>query len=105
VTKERNRFALVGDRLQEFGLDPRVGPGRKIGMKPIQARTIDTPSATAAERARERDAVAESNSREVTHVARRQPTDAQPLGQRHGGCVDQTQSEVREPAVDLHRAR
>ena len=41
----------------------------------------------------------------MTHVACRQPTDAQRLGQRHQRCVDEAQTEVGKAPVDFHGAR
>jgi hypothetical protein len=49
-------------------------------------------------------AITESNSGEVTHVARRQSTDAQRLGQRHDRCVDEAETEVGKAPVDFHGA-
>jgi hypothetical protein len=49
--------------------------------------------------------ITESDSGEVTHVARRQSTDAQRLGQRHDRCIDEAQTEVGTAPVDFHGAR
>ena len=53
----------------------------------------------------ERTTITESDSGEVPHVACRQSTDAQRLGQRHHRSVDEAQIEVGKAAVDFHGAR
>jgi hypothetical protein len=52
----------------------------------------------------ERAAVAESKGGEVTHVARRQTTDAERLGKGHDRAIDEAQVQIREASVDFHRA-
>jgi hypothetical protein len=49
--------------------------------------------------------VTESNSSEVTHVACRQSSNAQRLGQSHDRGVDNAQAEVGKTPVDFHGAR
>ena len=49
--------------------------------------------------------ITESNRGEVTHVACRQSTDAQRLGERHDRCVDETQTQVGKAPIDFHGAR
>ena len=51
----------------------------------------------------ERAAVAESNGRKVTHVARRQPPDAERFGERHDRTINQPETQIRELSVHFHR--
>jgi hypothetical protein len=51
----------------------------------------------------ERASIAESNSREVTHVARGQTTNAKRLGERHDRTIDETKAEIREASIHFHR--
>jgi hypothetical protein len=48
--------------------------------------------------------ITESSSGEVTHVARRQSTDAQRLGQRRDRCIDEVQADVlKRPSTSMAR--
>jgi len=51
----------------------------------------------------ERTAVAESNGREVTHIARGQTMDAERFGERHDRTIDEAEAEIREASVHFHR--
>ena len=51
----------------------------------------------------ERAAVAKSNSGEMTHVARRQATDAERLGERYNRPIDEVQAKIREASIHFHR--
>lgn len=48
-------------------------------------------------------ATAKSDRRKVTHVTRREPTDAERLRECYNRCVDEAQAEVRESTVHFHR--
>jgi len=50
----------------------------------------------------ERTSVAESNSREVTHVACCQTMDAEHLGERHDRTIHQAEAEIGETPVHFH---
>ena len=49
--------------------------------------------------------IPESNGREVTHIARREASDAKRLGERHDRSVNQPQAEFGETAIHFHRPR
>ena len=50
-------------------------------------------------------AVAQSNGREVTHVARRQPANTERFGERHNRAIDEAKTKIPEASVHIHRAR
>lgn len=48
-------------------------------------------------------AVAETNGREVPHVARCEPPNAEQLRKRHDRAIDQAESEIGKAPIHLHR--
>jgi hypothetical protein len=50
----------------------------------------------------ERSAIAKTNGREMTHIARDETTNAKRFGERDDRSIDEAQVDVREASVDLH---